>query len=526
MRHPFVLPLLCLLSAGASAQMGAFSGTHKVDDLEGGFTGVLDPEDYFGRALAPLGDVNGDGVTDLAVAAPRDDDGFVNAGAIWVVFLDTAGMAIGQQKISATTGGLSVPLGEISYLGYLITAIGDLDGNGVTDLAALAANPRRLVILRLNPDGTVLGDSAIALDAAPFPAGLVMRSFREGSLCFLGDLAGDGEPEVLLSAPGDDDVYDNSGSLFVLSIDAAGAATGLRQISASSPDLGPVLGAGSMFGTLLGVADSGPGFARVLVQHGDGFRLDFQDLVLDATATITAQRSLYLAEPLLRTAYSMAPVGDLDGDGEPEVLMGYTEDYGTTVLHHLSPLAAPGNRIRRGLRAGSGDNGLDGFAPSGGATALARLGDLDGDGTIEYASGSPLDAGGGAFWVLSMVTTSVRNGSGANPVVLEQDGPPEVGSTWTLSVDASGHAPGMALVSAWSGPAQGSILPVGEVLVDTGSTRYFLGIAPHAGGVASFPIAVPNSLLLVNLELHVQGLVTGAPAATLTNALAEVVARP
>src|SRR5688572_15016114 len=52
---------------------------------------TLDPDDRFGTAVSAIGDVNGDGVDDIAVGAPGDDDGttppFTNSGAVWVLFL-------------------------------------------------------------------------------------------------------------------------------------------------------------------------------------------------------------------------------------------------------------------------------------------------------------------------------------------------------------------------------------------------------------------------------------------------------
>ncbi|MFC1773586.1 integrin alpha [Pseudomonadota bacterium] len=39
-------------------------------------------------AIANVGDVNDDGIRDLVVGAPNDDDGPDNAGAVWILFMD------------------------------------------------------------------------------------------------------------------------------------------------------------------------------------------------------------------------------------------------------------------------------------------------------------------------------------------------------------------------------------------------------------------------------------------------------
>jgi hypothetical protein len=76
------------------------------------FTGTLHDDGFFGVSAASLGDLDGDGVGDLTVGVPRDDDGGAppagTRGVAWVLFLD------------------GVP-----------ACPGDLDGDGDTDLADL-----------------------------------------------------------------------------------------------------------------------------------------------------------------------------------------------------------------------------------------------------------------------------------------------------------------------------------------------------------------------------------------------------
>lgn len=62
----------------------------RIGVTEGGFTGVLDDEDYFGSSVACLGDLDKDGTRDLIVGAAHDEDGGADSGALWVLFLNGA----------------------------------------------------------------------------------------------------------------------------------------------------------------------------------------------------------------------------------------------------------------------------------------------------------------------------------------------------------------------------------------------------------------------------------------------------
>ncbi len=67
---------------------GTVKSHQKISSTEGGFTGILDISNHFGTSLASLGDLDGDGVGDLAVGAFRDGDGGRDRGAVCVLFLD------------------------------------------------------------------------------------------------------------------------------------------------------------------------------------------------------------------------------------------------------------------------------------------------------------------------------------------------------------------------------------------------------------------------------------------------------
>ncbi len=107
----------------------------KISDNEGGFNGNLDNDDLFGSAIANIGDLNNDGVLDLAVGAPLDDDGGDDQGAVWVLFLDTLGRVAQSQKISELRGGFDGNLSDGDQFGAAVATIGDVDNDGVTDFA-------------------------------------------------------------------------------------------------------------------------------------------------------------------------------------------------------------------------------------------------------------------------------------------------------------------------------------------------------------------------------------------------------
>ena len=60
----------------------------KISDTSGGFIGILEDNDQFGRAVGYLGDLNGDGFADLAVGASQNNGAGTSRGAVWNLFLN------------------------------------------------------------------------------------------------------------------------------------------------------------------------------------------------------------------------------------------------------------------------------------------------------------------------------------------------------------------------------------------------------------------------------------------------------
>jgi hypothetical protein len=79
---------------------------------------------------------------DLAVGTPLHGDvcgggsyGCPYSGAVWLLSLNPDGTIANQGKISQTVGGFGGSLDTGHWFGYSVTSPGDLDGNGIVDLA-------------------------------------------------------------------------------------------------------------------------------------------------------------------------------------------------------------------------------------------------------------------------------------------------------------------------------------------------------------------------------------------------------
>ena len=90
---------------------------------------------------------------DLAVGAKKDDDGGINTGAAYILFMNTNGSIKSYSKINYTD--LGGELVDYSYLGTSLANIGDLDNDGIIDLAAGEAKIRTMFTLFMNSNGSV-----------------------------------------------------------------------------------------------------------------------------------------------------------------------------------------------------------------------------------------------------------------------------------------------------------------------------------------------------------------------------------
>lgn len=246
---------------------GTVKSHQKISSLEGGFNGPLDSDDYFGRSVAGPGDLNGDGTPDLLVGASRDDDGGGDRGAVWVLFLNTDGTVASHQKISDTEGDFHGSLGDASYFGSSVTAPGDLDGDGISEIAVGAYQDNdggdwrgAVWLLFMNFNGTVRSSQKISNTSGGF-SGVLDDHDRFGeAISAPGDLDQDGTPDLVVGAKNDDDGGGDYGALWVLFLNPNGSVRSYQKISQT---------AGSFHGTLSAASNLGSSVASVGDINGD-----------------------------------------------------------------------------------------------------------------------------------------------------------------------------------------------------------------------------------------------------------------
>lgn len=446
--------LVALLAAGLTASAaiaGDFatitsrplSGQHPV------FGGQIGNGERFGRACSGLGDVDGDGVPDIVVGSRSDQDGGTDAGAVYVVFMHADLSPKAATKIGAAGGGL--PKGTIAagdMFGYGVAGIGDLDGDGVPDLAVTAPNAERkglpatanrgaLFVCFLNTDGTVRDFTRLD-ESSGLP---LVNGDSFGQACaHLGDLDGDGTPEVGIGAPGTDGGAFNAGAAYIVSLEADGSLDRFTRVDQLSAPALPALDASDNFG--------GRGIAALGDLDGDGatevavgcYRDDDGGLDRGATYILSLRAggagggfavenarkisatSGGLAGPLADDdlfGMTVAPLGDIDGDGVPDLAVGNNKDdlgavdTGSLFLLGLSPSAAVSWETRIGT--GTGFPGLSLIAGERFGRALANLGDIRGDGSTVLGVGAGAGVLGGRLWfvVIGPARSADLDGDGA-----------------------------------------------------------------------------------------------------------------
>ena len=189
-----------ILFFDTTSQVVSANSVH-ISSTQGGFgTGLADNDQFGGREVAMLGDIDNDGTLEMAVGAFMSDGG---KGAIWILSLNSNNFnVVSKLKITEGMNGFTDtlttganPNGTAgANFGHALSKIGDLNGDGVPDLmtGANQQNEGWGYILYLNSDKTVKTFTRINNTDGGFDLALSNEARFSRSISFIGDLRGDG----------------------------------------------------------------------------------------------------------------------------------------------------------------------------------------------------------------------------------------------------------------------------------------------------------------------------------------------
>ena len=199
-----------------------------------------------GGAVAALGDWDGDGVDDLVVGAPEHD---AARGGLWVF----KGPMTAEEWTRADAAAERLGADNGQAYAHAMVSLPDLDGDGLPELAVGAwgdtaggSAAGAVEVLRGGALGEITDDHLLVRYEGSTPGELA-----GDALAFPGDLNGDGVPDLVIGAPGEDTAGLGAGAAHLISTRTDGSTA--RTTEAFARILGPAAG------TSMGQAVQGPG---------------------------------------------------------------------------------------------------------------------------------------------------------------------------------------------------------------------------------------------------------------------------
>ncbi|MBY0281851.1 MAG: FG-GAP-like repeat-containing protein, partial [Alphaproteobacteria bacterium] len=290
--------------------------------ITGGNTG-----DFAGYCVKNAGDVNGDGINDLLIVAPGYSS---NTGAVYLIY---GGSGLGNTNLgSLGSKGIILTNAASGTLMYASSA-GDMNSDGKADLLIGAPGYFYKGIVYLMHGGNSLGNTNLeGTSGITRITGANSYDLTGQSICNIGDVSGDGTPDFLIGIPG---YSSNTGRVDLIYGKSNLGNIDLSQSLGSSGTVFSGLSAGDQAGfSVSGVGDvngdgtpdfayGAPGYSsntgRVSLIYGGG----------SSGITITG------ANPGDKAGYFVSGVGDVNGDGIPDFLIGapdYSSNKGAAYL--------------------------------------------------------------------------------------------------------------------------------------------------------------------------------------------------
>ena len=398
--------------------------TAEINDATGNGPSLSD-YDQFGSSVAGIGDLDGDGVPDVACGSPWDSTGGFVRGTVHIMFMNSDGSVKSTAEINSSTAN-GPSLSNFDQFGASVAGVGDLDGDGIPDIAGGAnlddaggASRGAVHVMFMNRDGSVKSTAEIN-DATSNGPSLSNSDQFGTSVAGIGDVDGDGIQDIAVGAPDDDAGGANRGAVHVMFMNRDGSVKSTAEINNATAG-GPSLSNNDKFGSALG---SGDGYVVAGARGADAIGSNSgatYNIELNSDGTVRSAAEIGWSrdrDPRISAGdgfgSSVAGAGDFDGDGIPDIVVGAPGDDAGGINRgavHAMFMNRDGTSRRTAEISGTTPNGpaLANFDQFG--ASVAGVGDLDGDGIPDIAVGAPGDDSGGASRGAIHVMLMNRDGS-------------------------------------------------------------------------------------------------------------------
>lgn len=405
--------------------VGVDSGRVAIQPLGGSIFPVavisgLTPGEEFGSVLATLGDLDGDGLAEFLVGAPKANIGGANAGRVSLINGSTGTVIYSVNGVPGSLFGSSIAAGK------------DVNSDGIPDFVVGAPNDSTV--------GTNRGRAFVMSGST----GVLIMTLNGNSngdnfgraVTLLNDLDGDGRAEIAVSAPGDDVGMSNNGAVTIhagvsgaILRTAAGEVTGDlwgQALSAGDADhdgkddllvgspLADRSGTNDGVAVLYSGADgsviwraeghkTGGEFGHAVAFLGDFAGSGLSEFAVTEWKFERAASIVSFAPPAFPRIHAtpksdlVFEIGDIDGDGRRDIAFRETPPSITELPARVSLMSSVTRRIVRRLSGTSFGNGSS-VGPDFGRS-VCDVGDVDSDGVddvvvTEYLSSSIVGVGG------------------------------------------------------------------------------------------------------------------------------------
>lgn len=352
-----ITALLFLLPLQSRAENNIYiNSASEISSGISGFDVELNDFNLFGYSVASIGDLNDDGVSDIVVASAADNDGEPQTGAVWILFLNSDNSVKSYQKISKTEGNFYGAIESNDTFGTSVAGLGDLDGDGVEDIAvgaygdddgifpsgALPASLRGAIwILFLNTDGTVKTFQKISETSGISGLKLKDIDLFGISVANIGDVDNDGTIDIAVGARGDDSNGYSTGALYVLFLNKNGTVRTFKKITHGMNGFDDTINSHDNFGSsVTGLSDLDDDGVEDVAVGGYGYDGDGSMagavwiLFMNVDGTVKNTKRISNSVGIVNNdlgafdgfGISTALISDVSGDGIAELVVGSFAD--------------------------------------------------------------------------------------------------------------------------------------------------------------------------------------------------------